>query len=291
MATGAAVGACRPVRWRRIVALAVAAFVLAPVMGASHRPARAEPATAATGWYVTSREQRAGIDLASTGGTAPRRGRPPAPSSTSSRSLAGTQGETVLRPVARRESSGPIPDSSLVVAANGPDAIARADAWWAEAVAAQRATFRTGMHGRRELIRGSPMLLAAGDYGFPTTDDDGRHPRTAIGWDAAQIWLVTVDGRRPGWSDGLTLVETAQLLRWLGATDALNLDGGGSTSFVGSGRLRNWPSGGSQRSVAAAVVLMPRRTGSVRTTGLTARVSARRRWSPPATLHRRLRRR
>ena len=165
--------------------------------------------------------------------------------------------ETVLSPLSRRAGSGPIPDRSLVVAANGEDAIARAELWWAEALETKRATFRNGLNGHREVIGGSPLLLIDGYYGYPHGDSDGRHPRTAIGWDDSRVWLVTVDGRQPGWSDGLTYLETAQMLRWLGATDALNLDGGGSSSFIGFGRLRNRPSGGSQRAVASALVIMP----------------------------------
>ena len=44
--------------------------------------------------------------------------------------------------------------------------------------------------------------------------------------------LVTVDGRQAGYSAGMTLRESAQLMRDLGATQALNLDGGGSTTMV-----------------------------------------------------------
>ena len=165
--------------------------------------------------------------------------------------------ESSLVPVSRRESSGPIPESSLVVAANGPDAVARAEAWWAEALRNGTATFRPGLNGHRAVIGGSPLLLDGSAYGFPTERGDGRQPRTVIGWDETRVWLVTVDGRRAGWSEGLTLVETAQLMRWLGATDALNVDGGGSASFVGFGELRNRPSDGSERPVASALVIMP----------------------------------
>ena len=44
--------------------------------------------------------------------------------------------------------------------------------------------------------------------------------------------FVTVDGRQPPYSDGMTLNELALLMRQLGASDALNLDGGGSTTMV-----------------------------------------------------------
>lgn len=165
--------------------------------------------------------------------------------------------ETVLEPLDRRESSGPIPASAVVVAANGPDATEVAEAWWAEAVQTGRASFRSGLGGYREVIGGAPVLLVDGAYHFPTDLGDGRQPRTVVGWDETTIWLVTVDGRRPGWSGGVDYVEAAQLLRWLGATDALNLDGGGSTALVGFGRLRNWPSDGVQRRVASVLVLMP----------------------------------
>ena len=51
-----------------------------------------------------------------------------------------------------------------------------------------------------------------------------------------------MDGRQPGFSDGMTLGEAADLLIGLGATDAINLDGGGSTTFVVKGAVANKPS-------------------------------------------------
>ena len=173
------------------------------------------------------------------------------------RSLGSSPSETVIEPLERRAGSGPIPDGGVVVAANGAEAIARAEEFWSEAVSGQRTTLQNGLNGHREIIGGSPLLLIDGFYGYPHGDSDGRNPRTAIGWDQTKVWMVTVDGRRPGWSEGLTYLETAQMLRWLGATDALNLDGGGSSAFVGFGKLRNWPSGDTQRAVASALVVMP----------------------------------
>lgn len=86
-----------------------------------------------------------------------------------------------------------------------------------------------------------------------------RHPRTAVGVDATgrRVFLVTVDGRRSGHSNGTSLPDLAQLLIDKGASSAINLDGGGSTTMVTSQpgsyipQLVNWPSGSSERSVSA----------------------------------------
>jgi hypothetical protein len=70
-----------------------------------------------------------------------------------------------------------------------------------------------------------------------------RHPRTAVGVsrDSATLWLVTVDGRQTS-SAGMSLVELADMMRSLGAWQALNFDGGGSSTMVVEGRLVNAPS-------------------------------------------------
>lgn len=170
---------------------------------------------------------------------------------------AGDVDSRTLTPLARRDGSGPIDPGTVVVAANGEEAIAEAEAWWAETLAAGRADYDAGLGGLREIIGGSPLLLANGVYGFPVHHSDGRKARTVLGWDAERILLVTVDGGRPGWSQGVTYREAADLLAWLGATDALNLDGGGSTTTVAWGALRSWPQQDTQRPVASALVVMP----------------------------------
>jgi hypothetical protein len=70
-----------------------------------------------------------------------------------------------------------------------------------------------------------------------------RHPRTAIGrTPAGEALLLTFDGRQAGWSVGLTGTELAQVFQQLGATEAVNLDGGGSTTMTIGGEIRNRPS-------------------------------------------------
>ena len=59
-----------------------------------------------------------------------------------------------------------------------------------------------------------------------------RHPRTAIGTDKkGNIYLVVVDGRSKGNAEGVTITELTKICAWLGMTDAINLDGGGSSSM------------------------------------------------------------
>ncbi len=87
-------------------------------------------------------------------------------------------------------------------------------------------------------------------------DPINRNPRTAVGVDVTgtRLIVITIDGRQPGWSVGMTLPELADLLIERGAHNAVNLDGGGSTSFVydppGPTRLVNRPSDGAFRAVA-----------------------------------------
>jgi Phosphodiester glycosidase len=91
------------------------------------------------------------------------------------------------------------------------------------------------------VIDGKPLEKQP-DRSFFTT----AHPRTAIGITGHNtLLLVTVDGRQPGFSEGMSLDELAQLMIELGAVNALNLDGGGSTTMVIADpqpRVLNFPS-------------------------------------------------
>jgi len=97
------------------------------------------------------------------------------------------------------------------------------------------------------------------DLSFGFAFSEIRQPRTMAGIDAAgRLLLVTVDGRGPGVSEGLTLTELADLARQLGAREALNLDGGGSTAMAVDGKLVTHPSDATgERAVGDAVVVAP----------------------------------
>ena len=64
--------------------------------------------------------------------------------------------------------------------------------------------------------------------------DEGLHPRTAVGVDESgrRLHLVVVDGRQPGYSEGMTRYELAVLMQELDCWDAGNLDGGGSSVMI-----------------------------------------------------------
>lgn len=74
----------------------------------------------------------------------------------------------------------------------------------------------------------------------------GKEPRTAVGYSATHFYMVAVEGRQVGRSDGLTTVDLGHLIKHFDATDAVNLDGGGSTMLAignfkhGQGPTATW---------------------------------------------------
>lgn len=84
-----------------------------------------------------------------------------------------------------------------------------------------------------------------------------RHPRTAVGIEPGRdvLWMVVVDGRQGDYSLGMTLPELTELFEALGVTEALNLDGGGSSVLVVRGRTLNRPSEGNERDVVNALLV------------------------------------
>jgi hypothetical protein len=120
----------------------------------------------------------------------------------------------------------------------------------------------------RHIINGAGLLRREGtsltDWKDEGLHGDGfthaRHPRTLIGRDhAGTIWLAAVDGRQPDYSIGMTFEDLQRLGDRLGLTDALNLDGGGSTTMVIRGQVVNRPSDpAGARPVADAIIVTPR---------------------------------
>jgi exopolysaccharide biosynthesis protein len=117
------------------------------------------------------------------------------------------------------------------------------------------------------ILGGGPILLKEG---APAAETDSgiyaegfsrnRHPRTAVGIRKdGSLVFITVDGRRPSQSVGMTIAEIADLMRELGCTDAINLDGGGSTTMVIRDKVVNHPSDPSgERPVGNALLVFRR---------------------------------
>jgi exopolysaccharide biosynthesis protein len=85
-----------------------------------------------------------------------------------------------------------------------------------------------------------------------------QHPRTVIGQYAnGDIILIVIDGRQPGWSNGISLEELQILLMEYGVVDAFNLDGGGSSTFVYNNEVLNRPSDGKLRALATNIIVVP----------------------------------
>lgn len=110
------------------------------------------------------------------------------------------------------------------------------------------------------LVRGGEAVSDWGKEDVREGFDKERHPRTMIGTDDdGDIWLVTVDGRQPLLSLGMSFVELQRLAARLRLTNALNLDGGGSTTMVVNGVIVNSPSDpAGARAVSDALLVRAR---------------------------------
>lgn len=116
-----------------------------------------------------------------------------------------------------------------------------------------------------ELIGGTPRLIRNGaksveweaeSVGSSFAHD--RHPRTAVGFsdDSTKVYFFTVDGRQAGYSVGMSLFELADYMLEWGVHQGVNLDGGGSTTMVVRGNVKNSPSDGTERSVGNSLLVI-----------------------------------
>ena len=129
------------------------------------------------------------------------------------------------------------------------------------------AVIRTGsLQGdEAEAIGGALMLISDGEIAVVGNDSyyTTKQPRTAVGITAdGQVVIVVADGRQSPYSSGYTYVELAEKMLELGCVDAINLDGGGSTTYLAqySGTdeltLANNPSDGQERSVSSSLLVV-----------------------------------
>ncbi len=107
----------------------------------------------------------------------------------------------------------------------------------------------------KELMGGSDNIIMRN--GQVIDEWEERHPRTCIGFnaDSTKVYFVVIDGRSIS-STGVSLGEAAGVFLGLGAVNAVNLDGGGSSCMVVNGEVVNTPSDGSLRSVGNGCLLI-----------------------------------
>jgi exopolysaccharide biosynthesis protein len=123
------------------------------------------------------------------------------------------------------------------------------------------------VNGGPFLVRNGQPYVDAYTEGFVHPDDPGfyfafaiaRNPRTMAGVTSnGALLLVTVDGRAPGYSVGMSFAEESAVMHAVGAVDAMNLDGGGSTTMVADGQVLGHPSDPTgERPVGDAVLIIP----------------------------------
>ena len=128
------------------------------------------------------------------------------------------------------------------------------------------AVIRTGaLRGdEQEVVGGSTIMIENGQIAAMSGDyDTTKYPRTAVGIKAdGNVLIMVADGRQAPYSTGYTLAELAQKMLDLGCVSAMNLDGGGSTTYLakyaGSDELElaNSPSDGQERSVSSTLLVV-----------------------------------
>jgi hypothetical protein len=158
----------------------------------------------------------------------------------------------------------PIPRDGAVLVARGTAAQRLAEEAPIGTIVTLRLIFRPEWTGIADAVGGGPVLVREGgpvfraQEAFTSTQLAPRNPRTAVGQlRDGRILMVVVDGRRPGYSVGMTNFELAQTLVRLGSVTGSAFDGGGSTTLAFDGKLLNRPSDpGGERPTSTALQLM-----------------------------------
>jgi exopolysaccharide biosynthesis protein/3',5'-cyclic AMP phosphodiesterase CpdA len=157
-------------------------------------------------------------------------------------------------------SDEPIPEDTLVLIGREAGAAILQQLTAGQEIAVQYAPKVSNDNPFNFAIGGNPVLVKDGEV--QEVDNSVVAPRTAVGYsaDGKQMYLVTVDGRQTS-SRGLTLYELGELMKEFGAYQALNLDGGGSTTMVARTPgekqvdIVNSPSDGIERAVPNGIGL------------------------------------
>ena len=156
----------------------------------------------------------------------------------------------------------PIEPGTMVVSGHGSSAAALKEFSIGDPAKLVESLGNTAAEEAEVVVGAGPLLIEQGKINVRTREESiaqdiavGRAPRTALGITAdGSLLLVVVDGRSSS-SQGMSLQELAEFMLQLGAKDALNLDGGGSSEMVLKGRIVNHPSDGRERPVSIGLGL------------------------------------
>lgn len=179
---------------------------------------------------------------------------------------------TLVGIVRRVEKQGsiPIPDKSIVLSASGDKALWLLTHLKLGTQLELQISYDQGVNDAWQVVSGNStlayVLIENGELAPEVIDErnpfySDRHPRTIIATKGGKLHFITIDGRQPGYSDGLTLAESAYYLQSLGMEEAINVDGGGSTTCLirplGKSELvvANRPSDGFERPVGNGLII------------------------------------
>lgn len=165
----------------------------------------------------------------------------------------------VVKRVADAPIDGPMPQDTVRLLGRGKGA---------DVLGSMRPGERVGVNYQPRTDGETPTVAIGGeevllrDGAIPPVDGQEKDPRSAVGFsaDGKRMWMATIDGRQQD-SAGVTKRELAELFRSWGADDALNLDGGGSSTLLArqrgddAPRVQNSPSGGQMRPVPNGIGL------------------------------------
>ena len=120
-------------------------------------------------------------------------------------------------------------------------------------------------------VAGGPVLIQHGQIQISNNEEqrfagkqiNDKHPRTAMGYTAnGDLIVLVVEGRNPGIAEGANLTQLAQLMQQIGCVEALNLDGGGSSTMLVNGKETIKPSDKTgQRPVPAVFIISSPKQG------------------------------
>jgi len=189
----------------------------------------------------------------------------------------GTVGHSSGRLVEARAGSSLLTGGQFIVSTSGNASQKVMDAavknrfgsWFIETRLDQVGTKSWGSPGTEtDLVAGVPQLIKNGKIDITWEQEkasrafaETRHPRTAVAkLKDGKFLMMTADGRQPGVSVGMSLQELAEYLFSLGAVDAMNLDGGGSTTMFLDDKVVNTPSDKEgERKIGDAIVVTLRK--------------------------------